>query len=252
MVRSLPTMSGVTKATIGCKTLHAAISGSLPNAEELTFPDLDHIDTGETGAPQVNVFYGSSIKKIDMPEVKSVRIVNASYSGYFYNLTGPCEILMPKCTSVISAFDNNYPRLFHTTPGVRKWVLGKIETATNLMTNGNFINLMHFEIGAGTAVSLNLTYWTATNCLDSTATDLVTDEDCHNNLEQFLKNFRTYIAERLADNGSGKTLTISQAVFSSIWDDNGNPQVLGDGLDALRADIHRIVRTTKHWNVNKA
>jgi hypothetical protein len=72
-------------------------------------------------------------------------------------------------------------------------------------------------------------------------------------LAQFLSNFRTYIALRLATyTGSGKTLTLSAAVFSSIWDANGNPQVLGDGLDQLRADIHNIVKTTKHWDVNKA
>jgi predicted ATPase len=94
--------------------------------------------------------------------------------------------------------------------------------------------------------------WNPTNALDASLDTLVTDEDCHNNLEQFLKNFRTYIALRLADNGSGKTLTLSAAVFSSIWDANGNPQVLQDGLDQLRADIHNIVKTTKHWDVNKA
>lgn len=232
MDRSLPTMSGVTKATIGCKTLHAAISGSLPNAEELTFPDLDHINTGETGAPQVNVFYGASIKKIDMPEVKSVRIVNASYSGYFYNLTGPCEILMPKCTSVWCAFSDNYPRLFHTTPGVRKWVLGKIESATNLMNYGNFINLMHFEIGAGTDVSLNLTYWSATNCLDASRTDLIEEgSTATNNLQQFLTNFRSFIILRLANRKSttALTLTLSAAVYNAVT-----------GADSGWASLHTL------------
>jgi hypothetical protein len=69
----------------------------------------------------------------------------------------------------------------------------------------------------------------------------------------FLQNFRDYIALRLATFASnGPTLTLSAAVFSSIWDANGNPQVLQDGLDQLRADIHNIVKTTKHWDVNKA
>jgi hypothetical protein len=69
----------------------------------------------------------------------------------------------------------------------------------------------------------------------------------------FLSNFRTYIVLRFATFASnGPTLTLSAAVFSSIWDANGNPQVLGDGLDQLRADIHNIVKTTKHWDVNKA
>ena len=89
--------------------------------------------------------------------------------------------------------------------------------------------------------NLDLSWWNPTNVLQ-------------NNLQQFLQNFRSYIALRLTDNGSGKTLTLtlSQAVFSEIWDSQGQPQVKGDGLDDLRADIHRIIRTDKQWAVNKA
>jgi hypothetical protein len=98
------------------------------------------------------------------------------------------------------------------------------------------------QIRGTQANSANLAWWNPTNVL--------ADAD---NLATFLSNFRTYIAERLATFASnGPTLTLSQAVFSSIWDANGNPQVLQDGLDQLRADIHNIVKTTKHWDVNKA
>ena len=102
-------------------------------------------------------------------------------------------------------------------------------------------NLLHLEFGAdglgGLAQSMNLAWWTAANVLSH---------------QDFLPNFRDYIANRLTDNGSGKTLTLSQAVFSEIWDSQGQPQVKGDGLDDLRADIHRIIRTVKQWAVNKA
>ena len=95
--------------------------------------------------------------------------------------------------------------------------------------------------------------WNPTNALDASKTDLIEEgSTAANNLEQFLSNFRSYIANRLTDNGSGKTLTLSQAVFSEIWDSQGQPQVKGDGLDQLRADIHRIIRTDKQWAVNKA
>ena len=97
------------------------------------------------------------------------------------------------------------------------------------------------EFTAEQANSANLAWWNPTNVL--------ADQD---NLQQFLENFRDYIALRLTDNGSGKTLTLSQAVFSEIWDSQGQPQVKGDGLDQLRADIHRIIRTDKQWAVNKA
>ena len=57
-------------------------------------------------------------------------------------------------------------------------------------------------VGVGTSINLNLDMWSPT--LDSS------------NLQQFLQNFRDYIADRLTDNGSGKTLTLSQAVFSAV------------------------------------
>lgn len=37
----------------------------------------------------------------------------------------------------------------------------------------------------------------------------------------FLQNFLSYIADRLTDNGSGKTLTLSQAVYDAIKGTNG-------------------------------
>ena len=88
------------------------------------------------------------------------------------------------------------------------------------MTNGNFINLMHFEI-KGATVSLNLTYWTATNCLDASSTDLVEDPTAHptwNNLQQFLQNFRSFIVLRLANRKSttALTLTLSAAVYNAV------------------------------------
>jgi hypothetical protein len=58
--------------------------------------------------------------------------------------------------------------------------------------------------------------------LDASLDTLVTDEDCHNNLEQFLKNFCTYICQRLADRtGQSKlTLTLSAAVYTAIIADD--------------------------------
>lgn len=229
------------KVTIRCKTLHASPSAIFQNAEEFDFPALDHIDTGESGHPQINIFYGANIKRINLPEVTQLRVINASYQGLFYNITSLCEILTPNCTSVSSAFDNNYPRLFYSTPGVYKWVLGKIINAYNLMTNGDFVNLIHFEIGAGTAVSLNLKYWTATNALDASRTDLIEEgSTAANNIQQFLQNFKTYIAERLTDKGSGLTLTLSQEVRNAIHaaeDEYG---------------IENIIITKKGWTISPA
>ena len=147
--------------------------------------------------------------------------------------------------------------MFTSCPNIEKMVLGKLTALNPWITqyalNTPMEKLIHIEFGEGTAISLNLAYWNPSVALDASRTDLIEEgSTATNNLQQFLSNFRDYIANRLTDNGSGKTLTLSQAVFSEIWDSQGQPQVTGDGLDELRADIHRIIRTDKQWAVNKA
>jgi len=95
--------------------------------------------------------------------------------------------------------------------------------------------------------SLNLQSWNPTNALDASLDTLVTDEDCQNNLEQFLKNFRTYIALRLATFASnGPTLTLSQAVYDAIKDES-HLFVFDEGTMTIYAYLTNI----KHWTVTK-
>jgi hypothetical protein len=187
------------------------------------------------------------------------KLADASWGGngnQYSAVIAGCQSLKKAWLGKVT--NTNYPGW-----GGTKWVIQYCEALEELhvagvvsnnclVRSGQNANLILLEFTEEQTNSANLAWWSPTNALDASLDTLVTDEDCHNNLEQFLKNFRTYIALRLADNGSGKTLTLSQAVFSSIWDANGNPQVLQDGLDQLRADIHNIVKTTKHWDVNKA
>ena len=244
MSRALPTMSSVTKATIGCKTLHAAISGSLPNAEELNFPDLDHIDTGETGAPQTNIIYGDKVKKIYMPALKRFLVVNASYMGVFYNLTGECEIYMENCEYMAAAGGGSYPQGFSNIQGVTKIVFGTPHGTFDMghMAYGDYTksyNLIDIEIGEGADCNIGLANWNPTNVLadaDKTAT--------------FLQNFKNHIALRLTANGSGKTLTLSQAVFDTIWNADGTPK--STDPDSVIYQINKIIKTDKHWSVNRA
>jgi hypothetical protein len=147
------------------------------------------------------------------------------------------EVNLPKLEKVTCG---NGSTLLINCPVLWRVVVGNF-TAFNYSSVGKFSGcpkIRHLESKNIVDASVNLSSWVP----DS---ETLAHQD-------FLPNFRTYIALRLADNGSGKTLTLSAAVFSSIWDANGNPQVLQDGLDQLRADIHNIVKTTKHWDVNKA
>ena len=201
---------------------------------------------------------GTNIRVLNCPELEYARCyrVYQSQADLYLCSNNPSleEVYMPKLTYLQ---DTNYSGIsgFCDCSKLKLWQVGKLEffsIATGFFFR-NVTDLIHFEIGAGTAISLNLQYWNPTNALDASRTDLIEEgSTAANNLEQFLSNFRDYIANRLTDNGSGKTLTLSQAVFSEIWDSQGQPQVKGDGLDELRADIHRIIRTDKQWAVNKA
>ena len=70
--------------------------------------------------------------------------------------------------------------------------------------------------------------------------DLREDMTLANNLQQFLQNFKTYIAERLTDKGTGLTLTLSQEVRNAIHaaeDEYG---------------IENIIITKKGWTISPA
>ena len=76
---------------------------------------------------------------------------------------------------------------------------------------------------------------------NQTGNDLVpSGSTCQTNLEQFLVNFRDHIALRLTDNGSGKTLTLSQAVRNAI---HAAESTYG---------IEDIIVNQKHWTLSPA
>ena len=86
--------------------------------------------------------------------------------------------------------------------------------------------LLLLKIKVGFAANLNLQYWSPT--LDSS------------NLQQFLSNFKTYIAERLTDKGTGLTLTQSQEVRNAIH------------AAENEHGIENIIITQKGWTISPA
>ena len=89
--------------------------------------------------------------------------------------------------------------------------------------------------------SMNLKYWKPSVALDASRTDLIEEgSTATNNLQQFLQNFKTYIAERLTDKGTRLTLTLSQEVRNAIHsaeDEYG---------------IENIIITQKGWTISPA
>ena len=123
--------------------------------------------------------------------------------------------------SSLSKFISNMPKLAKLVLG--NWSkydyigYGSVITSCPLLIDLEF---------AGVQVSLDLRNWAPT----------LTDD----NRTTFLQNFKEHIAERLTDQGSGKTLTLSQAVR--------------DAIHAAEATygIEAIIVTQKGWTLSPA
>ena len=169
---------------------------------------------------------------IEFPDLETYGTPTAdSTNGIIYGCPNVTELLMPKLSSV-----SHYSR----NGGSAQWAMignmqglvhvqfGTITTWTGSWTGyQNFIidcpNLIDLEFGQGTCANIDLTYWNPT---DKGTT--------------FLQNFKEHIALRLTDQGSGKTLTLSQAVR--------------DAIHAAEATygIEAIIVTQKGWTLSPA
>lgn len=171
--------------------------------EELELPALETAGRG--------ILQGvSGVKRVIADNLKTC-------PGYSYNpnLIADCPDLeyasfagLQSCnmygTSGAGGTLQNLPKMKHLR-------LGKCNIVTANSWNKDCFSgcgsLIKLEIIGNLNQSLYLNNWSPT--LDES------------NLQQFLSNFKTYIAERLTDNGSGLTLTLSQAVYDAIKGTNG-------------------------------
>ena len=227
--RAIPAMTGLKKVTLGCKSMPICSLDPFVNnsgIEEGYFPELEALDNRNyEGYNSTSMFTGSTLKKLSFPKLTTLHCNNMNGRGYFRDITGHCEILMPNCNHVVTQLYT--PRAFTGCSGVWKLVLGKLEQVSYLFSSGGgytgseFTSLIHFEIGAGTDISLPFGDWSPTNALDPTGTDLVEDPTAHptwNNLQQFLQNFRSFIVLRLANRKTttALTLTLSANVYNAV------------------------------------
>lgn len=207
---------------------------------ELSFPKLRHIRAVNENTNTINL---KKAKKLVMPSLVNVETIGnvtfcagaeleeiewKSFVGYGPGLWGGWSTLIGEC------------------PNLKKVVFGKLQYKLNKNNADSSIlslgaNCVHLEFGEGTAVSLLLNTWSPTNALDATGTNLIEEgSTAQNNLQQFLENFRSYIALRLTDNGTGLTLTLSQEVRNAIHaaeDEYG---------------IENIIITKKGWTISPA
>ena len=207
-----------------------------PNITELTFPKCKAIGNGFTYADSATTgcFISSceNLRVVRFPEMYKYGApeagFGAAYEDNYGTLVYGCpnleELYLPKWTGYRSW------RIVQHCPALKKLVLGTISTGVPSLYSStaypfsHCVNLVHLEI-QGCVVSLDLRSWNPTNVLADTELT-----------EQFLSNFKQFIAHRLTDKGSGLTLTLSQAVRDAIQTD---PEIVS-------------IITSKGWTISPA
>lgn len=167
------------------------------------------------------------LEVLSLPELEFIGISGYDRPAAIHNCANLKEINLPKLSYLQGWY--SFGGIWANCPKLEKVVLGTLHQWYLNAYNDRTYNseyLVHLEIGAGTNCSLNFGWWSPT--LDSS------------NLQQFLSNFRSYIALRLTDNGSGKTLTLSKAVRNAIH-----------AAEATYG-IENIIITQKGWTISPA
>ena len=189
---------------------------------------------------------------IEFPDLETYGTPTADQqNGIIYGCPNVTGLIMRKMRSVSHYSRNDGDAqwaMIGNMANLQRIVFGKIETWTGSWTgSANFIigcpKSLDLEFGQGSSASMNLKYWSPSYVLSDnpTGNDLVpSGSTCQTNLEQFLVNFRDHIALRLTDQGSGLTLTLSQAVRNAIH-----------AAEATYG-IEDIIVNQKHWTLSPA
>lgn len=185
--------------------------------------------------------YLNSCYYYDTAMVRAANVEDITLLGW----DGACDnsngvdVLAKNCPELLWIdLSNCTTHAWHTAVDCPKlqWVkFGKVTTFKRGVKGGGndnvewrgCVNLLKIEFGQDSACSIDLGTWSPTTALA-------------NNLQQFLSNFREFIALRLTDNGSGKTLTLSQAVRDAIH------------VAESTYGIENIIVTQKGWTLSPA
>ena len=215
------------------RKLKTTYSGILYNAPYLTvnpFRDLETI-TPRYGYQSMCILGNTAIDTIELPNLKTV------------NASGGCGIIQGgsvrviKCPALYSCTSNYNGNSTYSAgliagslPNLEELEVGTLTGTGYLTPNSSVVpstpKLKKVVLGQGTNVSVTLNGWTP-------SAETIADAE-------FLPNFKEFIALRLTDQGSGLTLTLSQAVRNAI---HAAESTYG---------IEDIIVNQKHWTLSPA
>ena len=219
---------------LNCKIANNRIAVDMLNLKELQLPYLESVIS-----PNYFIYNNSIEGDFELPSLVTHRSTTGGSNGFLSRMPNVTKISLPELTTtygdsqVFMAYNDNLEEirmpkaeLIHllsydslsSNPKLEKVVFGKYPTikyrygasgshdyypSSRGGIFNNCPNLIHIEIGSDSSEVINLAYWSPTNALAE-------------RLDEFLLNFRLYIADRLSGDGSGKTLTLSQEVRDAI------------------------------------
>ena len=243
--RSFPwsTFPNIKKATLNFSSTNITVINNHANIEELVLPYAESMTINAQ-----SYYFIANCAKLRKIDGKAFKRFSAGNGTMAIRNNPLLEEIDFRNSAYIATYVNI--ALIYNCPSLRRIIIGTTGTNPYNSTTDNLFgqaayqasstdNLIDIELGEGFAYSLNLCQWNPTNVLadaDKTAT--------------FLQNFKEHIALRLTDQGSGKTLTLSQAVFDTIWNQDGTPK--STDPDSVIYQINKIIKTDKHWSVNRA
>ena len=186
------------------------------------------------------VIQANDCENLSLPELHTIHGIGNGVSA-IGNMASLQTLRMPKLTDADSVQYGASPKaLIDDCPALTEIEFGaisRIHGYSGFRLWNNCPNVAVVKFGQGVSVSLNLDMYSPS--------DLGTT---------FLQNFREHIALRLAqqpaDNPNHLTLTLSQAVFDTIWNQDGTPK--STDPDSVIYQINKIIKTDKHWSVNRA
>ena len=221
------------KFVYGCSRALVDFDYNTTNIEEMEFPNLTYYKHPNTTARHNFCMVRGKMERVNFPELT---YYGARDNGYGNGLV--CDL--PNCKEFKAqklatwwAQDSRYPAIYNC-PNLEVVDFRSLPapvlhcTQSGITAFDNCPNLIDINFKEYTA-SRDMSGWNPTNVLadaDKTAT--------------FLQNFKEHIALRLTDQGSGKTLTLSQAVR--------------DAIHAAEATygIEAIIVTQKGWTLSPA
>lgn len=206
-----------------------------PNLTEIDVPELYEMDNGFTyDDPARGCFISqcSNLKKVRIRHLQRYGMVD----GVSFSNNGRYCCLIHSCENLEEVYLDDYTgernwRIIRNCPKVWRVVLGNITSGVPSLYGStaypfsSCVKLRDLEF-AGVQVSLDLSSW-------NPDAETIAHQD-------FLPNFRDHIALRLTANGSGKTLTLSQAVRNAIH-----------AAEATYG-IENIIVTQKGWTLSPA